>query len=144
MGLTVGPACHEWGVLGRGNVDEGVLFIGISPGKTEMKTKQPMTGQSGLLMNNMLEACGWDRSKIYTTNLLCYENPDPTLEEILECRPRLLREIAEFKPKLIVPLGEKVTTHLFFPTRPFSEVRGMIDYHPPSKCHVMPTYHPAA
>lgn len=103
----------------------------------------PFTGSSGNLLGNMLEACGWHRDKAYLTNLLCYENPQPSFEEIRGCWPRLLEEVALVKPKLVITLG-KIASEVFFPTREFGAIRGMIDYYLPWNCHVLPTYHPAA
>lgn len=119
------------------------MIIGIAPGKQELKTMIPFTGSSGNLLSNMLEACGWHRDKTYCTNLLCYENPEPSFEEIRECWPRLLSEVELVKPKLVITLG-KIASELFFPTREFGLIRGMIDYYAPWNCHVLPTYHPAA
>lgn len=141
--MLIGPSCHEGGVRGRGDATHGVMMLGIAPGKNELATGIPFTGSSGALMDNILEATGWNRDKTYCTNLLCYENQEPTFEEVLECRPRLLAEIENVKPKLVVTLG-KFASELFFPTRKFGDIRGMIDWYAPWNCHILPTYHPAA
>lgn len=144
MGLsTIGPPCHAEGIRGRGSVTDGVMIIGIAPGKDEMTTQMPFTGRSGNLMSNILEACGWSKEQCYLTNILCYQNPEPSFEEIRECWPRLLAEVELVKPKLVITLG-KLVSEIFFPTREFGLVRGMVDYYEPWQCHVMPTYHPAA
>lgn len=139
-----GPSCHTGrGIRGYGNPEHGVVLLGISPGKEESKTGRPMIGTSGRLIDNILLACNWSRAKTYATNIICYENRNPSFAEIMECRPRLREEMKLIKPKLVVLLGA-VVGELFFPTRKYGTVRGSIDYYPEWNCYVLPTYHPAA
>lgn len=135
--------CHPMGVTGDGPLDAEVMLVGIAPGTVEMTTGKPMTGQSGTLTNNILEATGWHRDKCFCTNVVCYKIDEPTLEQIMQCRPRFLEEVARVKPKLIVALGALVTS-MFFSDKKFGEVRGMIEWHPLYNAWVLPTYHPAA
>lgn len=141
--FDIGPPCCPGGVTGRGNPEFGVMMIGIAPGRTEMQSRMPMVGSSGKLMDNMLEACGWSREKVYCTNLVCHENSEPSFEEIRACWPRLELEVSRVKPKLVILLG-KIVSELFFPTRKFGIIRGMIDWYEPWQCHILPTNHPAA
>lgn len=141
--LVHGPRCHPGGICGYGNPEDGVMLLGISPGREELRTGIPMTGQSGKLIDSILEAYGWSRSRCYATNILCTSSEKASFPEIMECRPRLNEEVKQFKPKLVVLLGNPVT-ELFFPNRKPGTVRGMIDYYPAWGCHVLPTYHPAA
>jgi uracil-DNA glycosylase family 4 len=138
-----GPSCHDHGIRGHGSTDSDVMIIGISPGKEEMRTGVPMSGMSGNLTDSFLRACGWSREQTYVTNMVCFECRIPTLSEYLECKPRLEREVALVKPKLVVLLGQHVTSQ-FFGDRKFSEVRGALDWYPAWNCYLMPTYHPAA
>lgn len=143
---TPGPRCHDHGIRGYGNLASQVMLLGISPGRQEMQIGQPMVGQSGKLTDAFLSACGWDRSNTYATNVCCFENREPTPEQMMECRPRLLSEVEAMKPKLVVALGQYVTS-LFFGARTFGGpkgVRGAIQWYEPWQCHVMPTWHPAA
>lgn len=135
--------CHPLGVVGTGPLDAEVMLVGIAPGRNEMATGRPMTGQSGILTNNILEATGWHRDKCFCTNLCCYQIEEPTLEQIMACRPRFLRELELVKPKLIVTLGA-VAASMFFSDKTFGKVQGMIDWHPQYNAWVLPTYHPAA
>lgn len=141
-----GPRCHPIGISGHGDMSSGVMLLGISPGRQEMQIGQPMVGQSGKLADAFLAACGWDRGKTYATNICCHECREPTTEQMLECRPRLLAEVATMKPKLVILLGQYVTSQ-FFGDRKFGGpkgVRGVIEWYEPWKCHVLPTFHPAA
>lgn len=141
--ISVGPNCCLGGITGYGNTDSGVFIVGISPGKNELLTGRPMTGPAGRLTDNILKACGWSRERTYATNIVCTENSEPTLASIMQCRPRLLAEVRQFEPKLLVLLG-KTVGELFFPDRKFGNVRGVLDFYAPWGVHVLPTYHPAA
>lgn len=143
MNYQQGERCHSNGIRGFGNPDEGVMILGISPGHEELKLGKPMVGQSGKLTDAILAATGWHRDKVYATNICCYPRDEPTFQEIMSCRPRLLGEVDDFKPKLIVLLG-RIVSDLFFPNRKFGSVRGSLDWYAPWATHVLPTYHPAA
>ena len=136
-----GPDCHERGIRGYGNPDEGVVIVGIAPGKNEMKIGRPLVGQSGELLDAVLEAAGWSRDKCYCTNLICWYNNEPSPSEIDDCSDRLHREILEAKPKLIVTLGKLATEH--FVKREMGSVRGCPTWNDEFNCWVLPTWHPA-
>lgn len=141
--MLYGPKCHTDGIKGQGYTENGIMLLGIAPGKQEMQSHVPMSGPSGLLTNNLLEACGWHRDKTYATNLMCYENPEPSGDEVMACWPRLAEEIKLVKPKLVIPLG-KFVSEILFPLRSFGDIRGSITWYEPWQCHLMPTFHPAA
>jgi len=135
-------SCCTNGVYGSGSTEYGVMIIGIAPGKDEMRTKQPFSGQSGRLMNAILEAAKWHRDKTFCTNLVCTgPNQEPSAEEIENCRPRLLEEIATVKPRLIVCLGDVPTRVMT--GRELKDIRGAVLWSDEYKCFVMGTYHPA-
>lgn len=121
------------------------MFVGISPGRHEMQTGKPFTGQSGNLIRNILEAVGRGLTldQCYATNLCCTTNIKPSLDTIMGCYPRLLREIQRVKPKLIVALG-LITAGVFYPDRKFGDVRGCFDWHPTLGCWILVTNHTAA
>lgn len=138
-----GPECHEIGIQGYGAVDAKVMLIGISPGREEGRTGLPMSGTSGRLMNSTLEACGWHRDKCYATNIVCYETGTPTFQQKMECWPRLVDEVAQFKPELCVLLGNPVT-EVFIPDHTPGQARGAFLWYEPWQTYLLPTYHPAA
>lgn len=138
-----GPTCHAHGIQGYGAVDAKVMLIGISPGREEGRTGIPMSGQSGRLTDNILEACGWHRDKCYATNIVCFETGLPSAEQVAECWPRLEDEVAQFKPDLCVLLGNTVTEQ-FITNRTPGAVRGALLPYAPWSTTILPTYHPAA
>lgn len=143
MSIVTGRMCHEHGIRGFGNPDYGVVVVGIAPGHDEAtRTKRPFTGASGRLLDDLLKFSGWDRSKVYTTNAICWFNNYPSTEELLDCAPRLDLEIQTYKPKLVITCGEiahEAVTRL--PRRKGS--RGSVVWSDVHHCYVMDTHHPA-
>lgn len=143
-----GPYCHPGGVRSYGNADEGVMLLGIAPGRNEMREGRPFIGESGRLLDAILDAVGWSRDKVYTTNLYCQHNDNPTPEMIALCAPRLRQEIRDLKPKILMPLG-KLATETVIPDRKFGNVSGGVFWtenvlDSGHSCYVIPTFHPAA
>lgn len=140
--VSVGPECHSPGCRGYGVTDKGVMFIGIAPGRDEVRTGRPLTGPSGQMLNAVLKAVDIDRSDVYCTNLICWWKDEPTKEEADKCNSRLQDEIKSIKPKLIVLLGGIVTE--IFTGRKFGKIRGAVQWNEEYNCYVLSTYHPAA
>lgn len=148
----VGPPCHDVltfegrevqaGCRGYGSTKSGIVFLGIAPGRDEVRTGRPLTGPSGKLLDAILYGAGIDRADVYCTNLICAWKDDPSPEEAARCAPRLLRELALVRPKIIVLLGGIVTET--FLNRPMSKCRGAVQWNDQFGCYVMSTYHPAA
>lgn len=143
-----GPHCHPGGVRSYGNPDEGVMLLGIAPGRNEMREGRPFIGESGRMLDAILSAVGWSREKVYTTNLYCQWNDTPTPAQIQGCAPRLRAEITAMKPKIIMPLG-KIATEQVMPKYMFGKVSGGVFWlenvlDSGHDCYVIPTFHPAA
>lgn len=141
--MIEGIECHSHGIRGYGNPSSRVMIIGIAPGSNEMKQKRPFVGQSGKLLDAVLKSVGWPREKTYCTNLICWFNNDPDPTQIKACLPRLLQEIAEYKPKLVVTLG-KTPSEFFGQGRQLSEIRGAVLWNELLGSYTMATYHPSA
>ncbi len=95
-------------VIGEGNHEAHIMFVGEAPGKTEAETARPFCGRSGKFLDEMLESIKLKRSDVYITNLVKdrpQENRDPTPEEIALYAPFLERQIEILQPKVIVTLG---------------------------------------
>jgi uracil-DNA glycosylase family 4 len=132
-------------VLGEGNHNADVLFIGEAPGKREDELGRPFVGAAGKFLDELIESMGWKRSDAYISNVVKYrppDNRDPTPEEKAQCMPWLMLEIAIIKPKVIVPLGRHSLGH-FYQKLSISNAHG--------KAHkltddvtIFPIYHPAA
>jgi uracil-DNA glycosylase len=95
-------------VLGEGNHDADILFIGEAPGKNEAETGRPFCGAAGRVLTELIESIGFVRSDVYITNIVKDrppDNRDPTLAEIAIYSPFLDRQIEIIQPKVIATLG---------------------------------------
>ncbi|NQV12521.1 uracil-DNA glycosylase [Candidatus Uhrbacteria bacterium] len=95
-------------VIGAGDLDADVLFIGEAPGKKEAETGVPFCGASGKILDRLLADIGLDRATVYITNVVKDRPPknrDPRPEEIELYAPFLDRQIDIIKPNVIATLG---------------------------------------
>ena len=95
-------------VLGEGNHQAKIVFIGEAPGENEARTGRPFCGPAGTVLDELLESVGINRADVYITNVLKDRPPgnrDPSPEEIAFYSPFLTRQIEIIEPKVIVTLG---------------------------------------
>lgn len=135
-------------VMGDGNPNADIVFIGEAPGKKEDELGLPFVGASGRFLNEMLEAAGLVRSDVYITNIVKYRPPnnrDPSPEEKAAFWPYLMRQLEIIQPKVIITLG-KHSGQAFIPDLTISKDHGHarnVTYHG-SEFLIIPLYHPAA
>ena len=101
-------------VLGEGNAQARVMFIGEAPGQKEDELKRPFVGPAGQFLDELLASIGLKRAEVYISNVVKFRPPgnrDPTPEEKEQCMPWLKMEIALIKPDVIVPLGRHSLGH---------------------------------
>lgn len=140
-------------VMGGGDPDADIVFIGEAPGKKEDESGQPFVGAAGRFLDEMLAAAGMDRSEVYITNIVKYRPPnnrDPRPEEKAAFLPYLLRQLEIIDPKAVITLGRH-SMEYFLPEAKISEVHGRavrkkIAYHGKAEHEwlIVPLYHPAA
>lgn len=135
-------------VMGDGNLDADIVFIGEAPGKNEDEQGLPFVGAAGKFLNEMLAAAGMVRSDVYITNIVKYRPPgnrDPLPEEKAAFWPYLTRQIAIIQPKVIITLGRH-SMEYFLPELKIGQVHGQpkrITFGD-AKIVIMPLFHPAA
>ncbi len=135
-------------VMGDGNPDADIVFIGEAPGKQEDIQGLPFVGASGRFLDEMLEAAKLDRADVYITNIVKYRPPgnrDPSREEKAEFWPYLMRQLEIINPRVVITLGRHSGAE-FIPELVISRDHGRAQ---PVKYHnheflVIPLYHPAA
>jgi DNA polymerase len=139
-------------VIGEGDHDASVVFIGEAPGKNEALTGKPFCGASGRVLDELLASIGMDRSKVYVTNIVKDrppENRDPTPAEIKLYSPFLDKQIGIIKPKVIVTLGRFSMVHIMnsygVDVLPISKAHGkkFVAKAPHGEVDFIPLYHPA-
>jgi uracil-DNA glycosylase len=131
-------------VMGEGDPNARVVFIGEAPGKDEDIQGKPFVGASGRLLNKMLETIGLSRAEVYITNIVKYRPPnnrDPKPEEKAAFRQYLDRQIEIIQPEILVTLGRH-SLNEFLPAAKISAVHGTLNTG--YKIPVFALYHPAA
>jgi DNA polymerase len=135
-------------VIGDGNPNADIVFIGEAPGKQEDEKGLPFVGASGKFLNEMLAAAGLKREDVYITNIVKYRPPnnrDPLPEEKREFWPYLMRQLEIIQPKVVITLGRH-SGSAFIPDLVISKDHGharTVKYHD-YEFLVIPLYHPAA
>lgn len=141
-------------VIGDGNPDADIVFIGEAPGKREDEQGLPFVGASGKFLNEMLASVGLRREDVYITNIVKYrppDNRDPSPQEKKDFLPYLQRQLEVIAPKVVITLGRH-STNCFLPDLQISKSHGQ-----PKKIQlqlkenndvlevvILPLYHPAA
>ena len=132
-------------VLGAGNPDADIVFVGEAPGKEEDIQGLPFVGRSGKLLDKMLDSIGLSREKVYILNVLkCRppENRDPLPSEIEICEQYLKKQLEIINPKLVVSLGRISAMTLLRTKESLKDLREKkLSY---EGIDFLVTYHPAA
>lgn len=142
-------------VIGEGNPDASLLFMGESPGPVEAKEGRPFIGQSGTVLDEMLATIDLRRDDIFLTNLILDypgEKREPTPDEITYYTPYMDALIDIIRPAVIIPLGRFAARAILqkfdLPEsrKRISDIHGqLIRTHAPyGELHIVPLYHPAA
>lgn len=142
-GLQQGPPCHPRGCRGYGDPSYGVALVGIGPGQSEVQKGRPFVGYSGQFMDSLLKMCDWPREHTYATNLICHWNNSPPREEIALCNDRLVSELHAIRPRLIISLGQIVTSRFTGLPKGTKNILGSVLWSSEFSCYVMTTRHPA-
>lgn len=135
-------------VMGDGNLDAEIVFIGEAPGKKEDESGLPFVGASGRFLNEMLAAASLKREDVYITNIVKYrppDNRDPTKSEKAKFWPFLMRQIEIIDPKVVITLGRH-SGSTFLPDLVISKDHGQaqtVRLGDKDRL-VVPLYHPAA
>ena len=141
-------------VIGEGNLDAQMMFIGAAPGVHEAEQGRPFCGPSGDVLEEMLNIVQLRRPDVFITNLvLDYPGAkrDPTAAEIAFYGPFLDRLIDIVQPRIIATLGGFATEYVLkkfdLPDKreKIGQIHGKliktrVHY---GEIHVVPLYHPA-
>lgn len=103
-------------VVGEGNLDSRIMFVGEAPGEKEAQTGIPFCGRSGKMLDTLLASINMDRTSVYITNLVKdrpQDNRDPLPEEIALYGPFLDRQIEIMRPRVIATLGRYSMKYVF-------------------------------
>jgi DNA polymerase len=131
-------------VVGEGNLNSKIIFIGEAPGKNEDETGRPFVGRAGKLLTQLINSLGLSREDVWIGNVIKHRPPKnrpPKSEEIFACKNFLTRQIELINPEIIVSLG-RFSFNYFLPDAKITSERGkLIDM---GRFKLFPVYHPAA
>jgi len=136
-------------VVGSGDLDADLMFVGEAPGFHEDKQGAPFVGQAGKLLETLLAEIGLSREQVYIANVLKCRPPgnrDPLPDEIEACQGHLYTQIQLIRPAVICTLGNFSTKLLSGSPLGITRVRGRPQPHTFGAVSVQlyPIYHPAA
>ena len=120
-------------IFGEGRVNSSLLIVADSPDEEEDIQGRPFVGESGKLLEKILNAISLKKSDTFLCHLVrCKSENKITDNERIICRENLIRNIKLVKPKLILCMGE-------FSYKNLLELK--------DKCYIdnvkiMSTYHP--
>lgn len=132
-------------VVGMGNRNSDVMFIGEGPGEQEDLQGLPFVGPAGLLLDKMMAAINLSREQVYIANVVKCRPPynrDPLAEEQNACLDYLRNQVLLVKPKIIVCLGRIAAKAVIAPDFKITRDRGK--WVEKKGYHIMATFHPAA
>jgi len=135
-------------VMGDGNIDADIVFIGEAPGKNEDEQGLPFVGAAGKFLNEMLGEARMSRGDVYITNIVKYRPPnnrDPEPDEKKAFWPYLLKQLQIIQPKVVITLGRH-SMEYFLPDMKISQIHGQPKRIKFGDDHlvIVPLYHPAA
>lgn len=132
-------------VIGRGNKNADIMFIGEGPGQQEDLTGKAFVGAAGQLLDKMLGAIGLSEDDVYIANIVKCRPPgnrDPHEDEKEACMNYLRYQLMLVKPKIIVCLGRIAATSIISPDFKITKQRGT--WINRKGYYIMATYHPSA
>jgi uracil-DNA glycosylase len=137
-------------VFGVGNPRAHWMIVGEAPGEQEDRQGEPFVGKSGQLLDNMLRAVHLTRGEaapaqqVYIANSVKCRPPgnrNPEPDELAQCEPFLIRQIALVQPKIILAMGRFAVQSLLRSSEPIGKLRGRV--HRYQGVPLIVTYHPA-
>lgn len=137
-------------VIGQGNHQTKIVFVGEAPGASEDKTGRPFCGQAGKILDELLDSIDISRDKVYVCNILkcrppANRNPQPT--EIEACASYLVRQIEIIKPSVMATLGNYATAFILEKYGLKDKIQGISKIHgqvfKTGSLKIIPLYHPA-
>ncbi|MCL2383340.1 MAG: uracil-DNA glycosylase [Oscillospiraceae bacterium] len=132
-------------VIGVGNRNANVMFIGEGPGADEDIQGEPFVGRAGKLMDMALNGLGIKREELYIANIVKCRPPgnrNPEPDEVSSCIEYLKSQIELVDPKIIVLLGSVALKAILGQEYGITASRGK--WIEKDGRMYIPTFHPAA
>ena len=145
-------SCKNPKMPAHGKGGRRVMLIADSPSEREDRRNETMIGPPAQYLRKILKQLKWNLDKdCIKINAVCCSTggEDPTTKEIDGCRPHVLKQIEEFQPTVIIPLGtaalEGLIGHKYSKNTPgsISKWRGWQIPDREYQAWICPTFHPA-
>ncbi len=137
-------------VIGRGNHQANIVFIGEGPGFNEDKTGVPFCGQAGNILDELFNSIKYQRKDAYVCNILKCRPPNnrnPEKNEIEACTPYLEKQVKIIQPKVIATMGNYATSFILEKYGLKDKIEGISRIHgkvfQTEGMKIIPLYHPA-
>lgn len=132
-------------VIGVGNRNADIMFVGEGPGYHEDMQGEPFVGAAGKLLDKMLAAIELDRRQVYIANVVKCRPPNnrnPEPDEQAACINHLRRQYLLIRPLIVVCLGKIAASALIEPNFPITSRHGI--WYEKKGCFFTATFHPSA
>ena len=114
-------------ILGKGNLNSPIMIIGEAPGLEEEKTGKTFQGESGALLEKMLNAINLSKQNVYSSYAINFRLPEdrkPTTQEIKRYSVFLKEHISIIDPKIVILFGSSAMESITSTNKRISEERG--------------------
>ena len=114
-------------ILGKGNLNSPIMIIGEAPGLEEEKTGKTFQGESGALLEKMLNAINLSKQNVYSSYAINFRPPEdrkPTTQEIKRYSIFLKEHISIIDPKIVILFGSSAMESITSTNKKISEERG--------------------
>lgn len=132
-------------VFGSGDPAAKIMFVGEGPGRDEDLQGEPFVGKAGQLLDKILAAADFQRSRVYICNVVKCRPPEnrlPNPDEVRACSRFLEAQIRIIKPRIIMCLGSLASQVVIDPKARITQIRGR--WFTRQGINIMATFHPAA
>tara|TARA_A100001011_G_scaffold356224_2_gene400112 strand:+ start:554 stop:1312 length:759 start_codon:yes stop_codon:yes gene_type:complete len=114
-------------VFSDGNPKSNIMLIGESPGEAEDKTGKSFRGETGQLLDKMLNSISLNRKNTYLTNIIFWRPPGnrkPTEVEINSCLPFVEKHIELINPYILILVGATAAKSIYKIQSGITQIRG--------------------
>lgn len=136
-------------INGDGDRGAKLALVGEAPGAREDAEGRPFVGRAGKFLDDTLASLDINRESVFITNVVKCRPPNnrrPKAQEIAACRPHLMSELLDVRPKVAVTLGSVAVEALIGKRGRLGDIVGKeVSIESEGlRLTVIPNYHPAA